>query len=788
MKIDFSGRNIAAIGVAIAVMLCIFEPLSAAENDSGRSSARQGRTVNTMQMSRPIIIPATREELEERALGQPDRVPIGSLSGREEPPLNPAALNWSSLGPRPIENEFWSGDDDASGRISAIIIDPADADIVYLAGAQGGVWRSNDGGVTWAPLTDYLSSLASGALAFDPSNSNIIYYGTGEQHYSGDCQYGDGLFRSADGGSTWAKIALKSVVGSYISRVLVSASNPDIIHLGSNLGCLRSTDAGATWTVMLGQSDCNDLVCSPASPSVIFAAIHGSGVYKSSNNGANWSLLSNGLPSSGFYRINLAISQNIAGVIYASFVAYDGSLFGMYKTIDAGDYWWELGNTPNYLLHQGWYDNCLAVDPLDPDICYAGGVFPYNSETNYGIMMTTDGGISWADITIGQSGQVHPDQHYLAIGSDGALWAGCDGGIWKTTDQGTNWLDRNHDLGITQFYTQALHPTDPEFILGGTQDNGTVAFGGVQGWPQVNAGDGGPSAIEWDRPNIYYTTYVFLNPLYKWDNGVYQGDVTGPWAGERASWCNGPLVVDQNQPNTILAGTYRVYRSTDSGNSWTLLSGDLTAGGHLRSIAVANGASNTIYAGSSDGRVFVTTSGTLWYYRGSGLPFAPITKIVIDPNDWQNAYLCADQFTGGRVYHTTDGGLDWSNITGDLSDGLRGKSIAVYFGTTPPEMYLGTDYAVYTSTDGGTSWVKDSANMPNVEIYDMGIDTHNGYVVAATHGRGMFRSPVQSSEEIPTLSEWGMIILALMLLLAGTFFALKNRKESSTGVATSGID
>ena len=686
------------------------------------------------RIKKPIIIPISKAKLENLAATSYDRIPVGPVkvsSGDDR-------QNWNFLGPQPILNEYWSGYADASGRISSIIVDPTNPNMVYLAAAQGGVWKTTDGGVNWSPLTDHLSSLASGYLAFDPANSNIIYYATGEQHFSADSYYGDGLFKTTDGGVTWSKIAPKDTVGSYIARILINPSNSNIIHLGSDRGYLQSTDGGSSWNLRLNANWCTDIVVSSSAPSVVFAAIHSTGIFKSTNDGTSWVQLTSGLPSSGFGRINMAISQSNANIVYASFIANSGALYGMYKTTDAGNTWTNLSNTPNYVGYQGWYDNCVIVHPTNPNICYAGGVFPYGSGY-YGLIKTTDGGNSWTDVTIGSNGQLHPDQHCLAFGPNNTLWVGNDGGVWNTTDGGQTWNNCNHTLGVTQFYTLAIHPTNPNFLLGGNQDNGSVWYTGTIGWQQVFAGDGGPVAIEWDSPNIFYTTYVHMTYLYKYDNGNYLGDVTGPWSGDRASWCNGPLVVDQNQPDALLVGTYRVFRTINSGNSWTQISGDLTGGsGYLRALAVSATSSNIIYSGSSDGRVFVTTDGSTWNPRYTGLPAAAIPDVIISPSNWQTAYICVDRSTGGRVYQTTDAGVSWSDITGDLSSGLRGMSLTGDFSLTPPTLYLGTDYGVYYSTNGGTNWSKYGSGLPNVAVYEIGCDMANGLVVAATHGRGMW--------------------------------------------------
>jgi len=701
-------------------------------------------------MGKPIIIPSSISELEHLAADKPDRVPIGPVSK----PSSDNFQAWTFLGPQPILNEVWSGYADASGRLSSIIVHPTDPDVIYLAGAQGGTWKSNDGGVNWIPLTDHLSSLASGALAFDPVDPDVIYYGTGEQHFSGDSFYGDGLFKTTDAGITWSKIALKDTVGSYIARVLLKPTDSDIIHVASDRGYLQSTDGGSSWTVRLGTTWCTDLAISPPAPSTVFAALHSDGIYKSTNDGTSWTKLTNGLPASGFARINMAISPSDTNVIYASFVSNSGALYGMYKTTNAGHSWENLPNTPNYLYYMGSYCNCIIVHPTNTNICYAGGVFPYTTGF-YGLIKTTDGGNSWTDVTIGIDGsQLHPDQHCLAFGPDTTLWVGNDGGIWKTTDEGQTWINCNHTLGVTQFYTLATHPANSNFLLGGNQDNGTVQYEGHLGWPQVFAGDGGPVAIEWDSPNIYYTTYILMTYLYKYDNGVWIDDVTGPWDGDRASWCNGPLVVDPNQSDALLVGTYRVFRTTNSGSDWTQISGDLAGGSaYLRALAVSATGSDTIYSSSSNGKVYVTTDASTWNPRYTGLPSVPIPDVLVDPTDWQTAYVCADRSSSGRVYKTTDAGLSWSDITCNLSTGLRAMSMTADFSLCPPALYLGTDYGVYYSTNGGTNWSTYGTDLPNVAIYEIGCDTANGLLVAATHGRGMWRTtlftPIEEETSTP---------------------------------------
>lgn len=710
-------------------------------------------------LPRPRVSYLGPEDLLRISRSVPDRVPAGTVFYRGNS-LDDTLLVWDFIGPRPILNEYWSGNDNASGRVTAIAVDPTNPNVVYVGGAQGGIWKSTDGGNNWNPITDNLSSLATGSIAIFPQNTDIIYYGTGEQNFSGDSYYGDGFFVSHNGGITWTKTAEKTTVGGYIARVLVDPNDSNIVHIVSDMGYLRSLDGGYTWDNTLNVNWGTDLVLNPNSPNILIAALKSSGLWMSTDTGSTWIHLTNGLPSSGFQRINLAISPSNPSVIYASFIANNGSLYGMYKTTDGGSTWTLLPNTPNYVGYQGWYDNCVIVDPQNPNIVYAGGVFPYGSNY-YGVIKSTDGGNSWIDITMGNNGvRLHPDQHTLAFGSDGTLFVGNDGGVWKSTDGGDTWINLNATLGVTQFYTVSISPdmniSSPDDILGGTQDNGAVYWSGSVSWTQRASGDGGPVVYEWDSPNIYYTTYVVLTNMLKWDNGILLGEVTGPWQnqGDRVSWCNAPFITDPNQPNTLYAGTHRVWKTTNSGNSWSTISNDLTAGqGHLRALAVAHGNSNIIVSGSSDGRVYITKNGgSSWnridqnLFGGNAIP-----DIWINPSNIAQIYLCVDKASGGRIYMSNDTGNVWIDITGDFPEGIRAQSLGVDFSVSPPVLYLGTDYGAWISINNGSHWFKQTG-VPNVAVYDIAIQTNIGKVALATHGRGMWMSDlltgVQENQEI----------------------------------------
>ena len=679
------------------------------------------------------------EVLERREEGLGDWAPVGARFS------NPKAGPWEFLGPRPIYGESWS-DGTVSGRVVYILPHPTDENIVYIAAAQGGVWRTTDGGVTWEPLTDGLPSISSGALAFEPGNPQVIYYGTGEMHLCGDCSSGDGLFKSTDGGQTWTKIAGRDEVGYYISKIYVHPNNPNVILVASNRGVVRSTDGGQTWQVTLSGSWVTDLVARPDNPDVVYAGMIFYGIYRSTDGGQTWTRLSNGLPAQNqFTRVQIAIAPSNPDTMYASFTASDWqSLEGFYCSGDGGNSWTERSGTPDYLYPQGFYDHTVAVDPKNSQVVYAGGVYPYNI-FYHGLMKSTNAGRTWSDITIGSSGTLHPDIHFLAFDAAGDLWVACDGGVWESTDGGNTWINHNQDLEVTQFYTVAVSFVNPDIVQGGAQDNGSPRTEGTLDWQELSGGDGGSTAFLWDQPTVSYTSYVYLDPLYKFDGTTYLGQVTGPWSSnnDRASWANAPLVVDPVDPQTVYAGTYRVWKTTDGGGSWSLISGDLTNGsdGYLLAMAVAPSNNQVIYTGSSDGRLYVTTNGGgSWALRSEAwwVDSTEIEDIAVDPNDPNRVYVALG--SEAQVWTSPDGGQTWLNATGNLGsfDPRYIFSMEVDFGVSPPVIYVGTKRGVYASLDGGVNWMRLDG-LPYLDVYELYYNPNTQYLYAATHGRGMWR-------------------------------------------------
>jgi photosystem II stability/assembly factor-like uncharacterized protein len=390
------------------------------------------------------------------------------------------------------------------------------------------------------------------------------------------CFPGDGLFKSTDGGNTWIKVAPASVVGFYISRVIISPLDTNTIFVASDRGILRSTNGGLTWNWIFSGDQVNDLVYRQDDPNVLLAATLYSGIYRSTDGGNTWIRI-NSLPTSGYFRAQIGISASNPDVIYVGFGrASNYSLLAFYKSTDGGNTWVQLTSTPNYLGTQGFYNHTIVVHPTNPNMVFAGGQYPYGPGY-YGIVRSTDGGNTWQDITNrGPLGNVHPDIHHMAYGAGGVLWVACDGGVWKSYDNGNSWVNLNEDLELTQFYTIDAHPWDTLLVIGGTQDNGTPLFSGSLAWWEVSGGDGGPVLWRPDNPTYFYTTYIYSNPIYRFrwtgSSAVFDRYISPPWGSDRVSWANGPLEGHPSGP-IMIAGTHRLWRSTDGGITWTVISG-----------------------------------------------------------------------------------------------------------------------------------------------------------------------------------------------------------------------
>jgi uncharacterized protein (TIGR03437 family) len=764
-----------------------------------------------------------------------------AIYGKTDPVQSGA---WVSLGPAPIEQgqTFGTPRVSVSGRVSTIALDPgyngADNRTIYLGAAQGGVWRSRDNGATWTPLSDDQPSLAMGALAIDPTNPNIIYAGTGEAHFSGDSYYGSGLLKSIDGGATWIQMTgpvsasapqSPAFLNASFHALVIDPTSPPTLYAATEGGSIssatgftgvpplgdrgiwKSTDGGQNWRNLnppglpaLDKAG-TDVLVDSLDHNRVFAAIWELGIFRSQAGGepGTWEKLAGGLPVAGFDRIKLAAGPPIASsnnsTLYAAFAATNGDLLGIYRSTDLGTTWTNV-TTPQR-SGQAFYNLALAADPVDGNIVYYGTA-SNTVATGGTLWRSLDGGQTWSDLSLGDgvTGGLHVDTHWIIVSpaNRNILFTANDGGVWRTDNATANrvgWTSLNQTLNITQFYTIALHPTDPNILLGGTQDNGTDRYNGDLNWFHARGGDGGAVLIDQSNPQVMYHTFINRNnangsrpqigPEISFDGG-------NTWPNRRG--CFGCTAQQGNfNPtdrlsdfapmaqhagftgtggNVVYFGTHRLYRSSDQGVTWVGLGAsadgfgaDLTKNmpqstfgfpSYVSAIAAhpaldsnANPPGEMVWVGTGDGLVrFTTNAGalagaTFTNVTAPPLPNRYVTDISLDPNDQRRAGVVYSGFnantpaTPGHVFLTTDQGATWSNISGNLPD-IPVTSIVI-----DPLLlntyYVGTDLGVFQTTDGGGTWIRLSDGMPGVAVFMLRYHATTRSLVAATHGRGVYR-------------------------------------------------
>ncbi len=678
-------------------------------------------------------------------------------------------LSWQSLGPV-----------NYAGRLRSIVVDKNHPDTIYVGSVSGGIWKTTNGGASWASTSDNAANLCIGTMVMDPTNSNIIYAGTGEGYFNIDALRGAGVLKSTDGGANWSLLTNFATPHSrysyyYINKLVIRPDNPNILYAAMIGGIWKTTNAGASWTKLsVGNSSvfCMDLVANPDFPDIMYATFglfmpDNDGVYKTTDGGASWTKLTNGFPSatSGYTRISLAVAPSNPDIVYASLSDSNFYTHSIQKSTNGGVNWFSVttpkeNSSTSHLGGQGFYNNVIAVNPTNENIVYAGGI---------NIFRTSNGGSNWTKlIDANQPGVAfHVDQHAVIFhpSNPSIIYFGNDGGIYKTTNDGVSFSSLNNGLRVTQFYSGAAHPTQ-NIYFGGTQDNGTLMSSSPPGWIQVLSGDGGPVIVNYQNPNIVYMSYVYLS-IWK---SVFGG--TGPtrmmlgipiesgtvWTSDRCSFI-APLTMDPNNPDVLYGGTYRLFKTASAAESWTPITGDLTgsgagavqtSGATITAIAVAKSNSAYMYVGTSGwsnvrSRVLITTNGgSNWVTHDQiPLPNREVTSIAIDPLNANRAYIGYSGFatntpaTPGHIYMTTNRGSNWSNISGNLSD-VPVNSIVI----DPKQLnhlIIGTDLGVFETTNGGTTWTQENDGLANVAVHDLDI-RQDGYILAATHGRGMFLS------------------------------------------------
>lgn len=700
-----------------------------------------------------------------------------------------SAQTWIELGPAPITGLSYTG------RISAVACSRTDPNLYFVAAADGGVWRTIDGGASWTPITDHLPTTAIGALALHPHDENVVYAGSGEANFANHSRYGLGLYRSTDGGDTWTTLAEDVFAGRCFSAIVINPRRPSTLWAAVTraggfpelaaakghpqalgpVGVFRSDDGGETWKQLAGglpALSATSLTLDPTDPEVVYAGIGhifgdvSNGVYKSLDGGASWSRLSVGLPDATVGRVTVAVAPGDPSRLYALITrpadaaGGSASMLGAYRSLDGGASW-VLLPLPNIQATYGWYLSVVCVHPDDEDIVFMGGV-PLRRSLN--------GGQSWATVT-----PPHVDLHAAAWDAAGRLVVGDDGGVHRSANLGSSWTALNAGLGAVQFYAGlSPHPSDDLILFGGTQDNGTNrrTTAGV-GWTQVLGGDGGWTQIHPFDPSRVFAEFQGTGNLYRSINGGTSFSFSGSGiVGSDRNCFLPPYLVDPHQPDRMLYATHRVYRSTNGGVSWSPISADLTSGppAAIRALAIAPSVPSVVYAATNDGRVLRSADGGVEFdVVLSGVPgWTRVTReLCVSSRDPDVVWLAVSRFGVSRVRGSRDGGGAWDSLDGDLPD-VPVNVIAVDERVEPAVLYAGADDGVFRSVDGGLSWTRFGTGLPRAAVIDLRAEPDRQRLLAATQGRGAWSIAMLVPGDVDGDCQVGQSDLALVLSAYGS--------------------
>lgn len=685
-----------------------------------------------------------------------------------------------------------------SGRIADIAIDPNNQNVWYVAVGSGGVWKTENSGTTWTPLTDKESFYSTGCITIDPNNSNVIWVGTGENVGGRHIGIGDGIYASYDGGKTWKNKGLKK--SEHISKIIVNPKNSDEIWVaaqgplwssGGERGLYKTIDGGDTWNLVLSDNKwtgVTDIVIDPRNEKVLYAATWqrhrnvaaymgggpGTAIYKSTDSGETWDKLKTGLPKGDMGKIGLAISPINPDVIYAA-IELERRTGGIYRSENQGLSWTKMSNTVSGGTGPHYYQELIA----------SPHVFDKLYLMNNSTLFSLDGGKTFE---VMKKENKHGDDHSLTFRPDDLnyMLIGTDGGIYESFDSSETWKFVNN-LPITQFYKLAVDDAEPFYnIYGGTQDNNsqggpsrTFRTNGIANsdWFVLLGGDGHQPATEPGNPNIVYaqSQQGYLNRI---DRTTGEAVFIKPQEGidepyERNNW-DSPILVSNHDPKRLYFGTQRVWRSDDRGDSWTPISKDLTKNEErltlpimgkqqswdaawdvyamstyntITSLAESPLDENVLYAGTDDGIIqYTKNGGESWTKVMVGsLPNVPasafVNDIKADLHDVNTAYIALDNHKFGDykpyLLKSTNGGKSWKSITNGIPENTLVWRI-VQDHVEPNLMFLATEYGIYVSLNQGEKWTKFSEGLPTISFRDLAIQKRENDLIGASFGRGFY--------------------------------------------------
>ncbi len=677
----------------------------------------------------------------------------------------------------------WLGPSNIGGRIRTILPDPNNPNTIWLGSAGGGIWKTTDGGSSWSSVGDFIPTLSVSSLVFDPSSTNIIYAATGEGFGNIDALPGAGILKSTDGGVTWNQLASTNIDDfKYVNR-LAAHPDPDssgvLYAVTSACKVFKTENGGDTWDLkLITNSAAFDVKINPNDPSKVIVGCRYD-VYLSTDYGETWHRQNTGaankLPQY-VGRCEATFCPSNPSKIYVAMSRDSGEIW---RSTDNGTTWARMNRGTHYMSNQGWYNNAIWVNPQNSNYLVVGGINLWRS---------TDGGATltkisdWRDFHNNSSANsAHSDQHAIVNASNydqstnPVVYIGNDGGIQKagniwTVTENSGWENlANPSLGITQFYGGAAAP-DGSIIIGGTQDNDKLryrssgAWSGPDNWFQAMTGDGGYAAINYNDLNIHYGEYVFLTILKSTDGGdSYSASYNG--IADRGNPLRAlfiaPFSMDPNDPTILVAGGSRIWRTTNSADTWQEIRAEIGSFIHnndtiyykCSAIDIDDGNSQLIWVGYTNGHVAYTDdAGSTWHRvdnNGIGIPDRYITDIAINPNNPSQVFVTTGGYNADNVWFSDDAGVTWNNRSGNAPNNLPSIQVNTvrFHPSNSNWVYIGTDMGVFASQDQGQTWSvvtntnaangnEGPANTEVSELFWQGDE----FLIAATHGRGMFRT------------------------------------------------
>lgn len=699
-----------------------------------------------------------REQLMQRLAANPDGKVLGAIPG----------VKWVERGP-----------DNVGGRTRAIMVDPNDPTgrTVWAAGVGGGIWKTTNITVAnpvWNVVDDLFGNIAVTTLVYNPLNTQEMYFGTGEGFYNADAIRGLGIWKSTNGGTTWNQLPSTNNTNFFYNQRLAIHPVTGDIYAATRSGLFRSQNGGTTWTKVLGAGTgaVSDRISDVeiASDNVIYAAIglfQTDGVYKSSSgNAGSWTKLNtgtNGFPTTGIQRIELACAPSNPQVVYAMAQGGGNGIGGIYRTSDGGANWTactlpvdaDAGIGADLTRGQAWYDLTIAVDPNNENVIYVGGVDLFKS---------SDAGNTWQQIAHWYGGfgfqEVHADQHWILFHpfSSNTIYFGNDGGIYMTIN-GTaaipTIVSKNSGYNVTQYYACAMHPAaNSDYFLAGAQDNGSqlYRFPGMNSTIEVTGGDGCFTHIDQNEPQYQWTSYVYNN-YFRSTNCGQTWSSSGIFFGNTGSFVN-PTDYD-NISNVFYAavssGNYLRWLNPQTGA--TTQNVNITNfGSTVSHISVSQNTPNRVFFGLNNGRVvrvdnantIASGSAGAWINNGFGMPSGSVSCIAICDGNDDHLLVTYSNYGVNSVWETTNGGTSWSNLDNASLPDMPIRW-ALFNPLNPSQALLATELGVW-STDlingAATVWAPSNLGLANTRVDMLQIRQSDNLVIAATHGRGLYSTDV----------------------------------------------